>query len=91
MQVVVNTQTGVILRNSASIPTAAQIEKYEDSISVIGSIQLSATAAVTQALVSYPGATIHAIELEEEEGNPQWQVELVDASGFEREVRIWAD
>ena len=91
VQVVVNTQTGVILRNSASIPTAAQIEKYEDSISVIGSIQLSATAAVTQALVSYPGATIHAIELEEEEGNPQWQVELVDASGFEREVRIWAD
>ena len=91
VQVVVNTQTGVILRNSASIPTAAQIEKYADSISVIGSIQLSATAAVTQALVSYPGATIHAIELEEEEGNPQWQVELVDASGFEREVRIWAD
>ncbi len=91
VQVVVNTQTGVILRNSASIPTAAQIEKYEDSISVIGSIQLSATAAVSQALVSYPGATIHAIELEEEEGNPQWQVELVDASGFEREVRIWAD
>ena len=91
VQVVVNTQTGVILGNSASIPTAAQIEKYEDSISVIGSIQLSATAAVSQALVSYPGATIHAIELEEEEGNPQWQVELVDASGFEREVRIWAD
>ena len=91
VQVVVNTQTGVILRNSASIPTAAQRDKYADSISVIGSIQLSATAAVTQALVSYPGATIHAIELEEEEGNPQWQVELVDASGFEREVRIWAD
>ena len=91
VQVVVNTQTGVILRNSASIPTAAQRDKYADSISVIGSIQLSATAAVSQALVSYPGATIHAIELEEEEGNPQWQVELVDASGFEREVRIWAD
>ena len=91
VQVVVNTQTGVILRNSASIPTAAQIEKYEDSISVIGSIQLSATAAVSQALVSNPGATIHAIELEEENGRPQWQVELVDASGFEREVRIWAD
>ncbi len=91
VQVVVNTQTGVILRNSASIPTAAQINKYEDSISVIGSIQLSATAAVSQALVSYPGATVHAIELEEEEGSPQWQVELVDASGFEREVRIWAN
>jgi uncharacterized membrane protein YkoI len=91
VQVVVNTYTGAILRNSASIPTAAQINKYEDSISVIGSIQLSATAAVTQALVSYPGATVHAIELEEEEGSPQWQVELVDASGFEREVRIWAD
>ncbi len=91
VQVVVNTYTGAILRNSASIPTAAQINKYEDSISVIGSIQLSATAAVSQALVSYPGATVHAIELEEEEGSPQWQVELVDASGFELEVRIWAN
>jgi hypothetical protein len=91
VQVVVNTDTGAILRNITWIPTAAQSNKYEDSISVIGSIQLSATAAVSQALVSYPGATVHAIELEEEEGSPQWQVELVDASGFEREVRIWAD
>ena len=90
VQVVVN-NTGAILRNITWTPTAAQSDKYADSISVIGSIQLSATAAVSQALVSYPGATIHAIELEEEEGNPQWQVELVDASGFEREVRIWAD
>jgi uncharacterized membrane protein YkoI len=38
----------------------------------------------------YPGATVHAIELEEESGRPQWQVELATASG-EREVRIWAD
>jgi hypothetical protein len=91
VQVVVNTNTGVILRTLTWTPTAAQIEKYEDSISVIGSIQLSATAAVSQALVSYPGATVHAIELEEEEGSPQWQIELVDASGFEHEVRILAD
>ena len=91
VQVVVNTDNGAILRNITWTPTAAQSDKYADSISVIGSIQLSANAAVSQALVSYPGATIHAIELEEEEGNPQWQVELVDASGFEREVRIWAD
>ena len=91
VQVVVNTDNGAILRNITWTPTAAQSDKYADSISVIGSIQLSANAAVSQALVSYPGATIHAIELEEEEVNPQWQVELVDASGFEREVRIWAD
>jgi uncharacterized membrane protein YkoI len=90
VQVVVNTD-GEILRNITWTPTAAQSDKYEDSISVIGSIQLSATAAVSQALVSYPGATVHAIELEEEEGSPQWQIELVDASGFEHEVRILAD
>ena len=90
VQVVVNTETGVILRNSASIPTAAQIEKFADSISVIGSIQLSATAAVSQALVSNPGATVHAIELEEENGRPQWQIELLTATN-ELEVRIWAD
>ena len=81
----------MILRNSASIPTAAQIEKYEDSISVIGSIQVSATAAVSRALVSNPGTTVHEIELEEEDGRPQWKVELVTASGVEIEERIWAN
>ena len=90
VQVVVN-NTGAILRNITWTPTAAQSDKYADSISVIGSIQLSATAAVTQALVSYPGATIHSIELEEEDERPQWKVELVTASGVEIEEPIWAD
>jgi uncharacterized membrane protein YkoI len=73
-----------------STPNASQRDKYEDSISVINSVVLSAQNAVLQALASNPGATVHAIELEEESGRPQWQVELVTASG-ELEVRIWAD
>jgi uncharacterized membrane protein YkoI len=72
-----------------STPNASQRDKYEDSISVINPV-LSAQNAVLQALASNPGATVHAIELEEESGRPQWQVELVTASG-ELEVRIWAD
>ena len=91
VQVVVN-NTGAILRNITWTPTAAQSDKYADSISVIGSIQVSATAAVSRALVSYPaGTTVHAIELEEEDGRPQWKVELVTASGVEIEELIWAD
>ena len=72
-----------------STPNASQRDKYEDSISVINPV-LSAQNAVLQALASNPGATVHAIELEEESRRPQWQVELVTASG-ELEVRIWAD
>ena len=79
-----------VVRTRSWTPNAGQSDEYEDSISVIGSIQLSATAAVSQALVSNPGATVHAIELEEERGRPQWQVELFTATG-ELEVRIWAD
>ena len=92
VQVVANANTGLIVRTLTWTPTAAsQRDKYEDSISVINLVVLTAQDAVSQALASNPGATVHAIELEEENGRPQWQVELVDASGFEREVRIWAD
>ena len=80
---------GVVRTRSWPI-NPGQLDKYEDSISVINLVVLSAQDAVSQALVSNPGATVHAIELEEESGRPQWQVELVTASG-EREVRIWAD
>ena len=91
VQVVANANSGLIVRTLTWTPTAAQSQKYADSIFVIGSIQLSATAAVSQALVGYSGVTVHAIELEEEDGRPQWKVELVTASGVEIEVRIWAN
>jgi hypothetical protein len=91
VQVVVNANTEAILSTRSWTPTASQRDKYEDSISVIGLIVVSATDAVSQAVVSNPGATVHEIELEEEDGRPMWQVEIVTASGVEREVRIWAD
>ena len=90
VEVVANATTGAIVRTISRTPNASQRDKYEDSISVINLVVLSAQDAVLQALVSNPGATVHAIELEEESGRPQWQVELVTASG-ELEVRIWAD
>jgi uncharacterized membrane protein YkoI len=90
VQVVANANTGAIVSTRSWTPTASQSDKYEDSISVINLVVLSAQDAVLEALGMYPGATVHAIELEEESGRPQWQVELATASG-EREVRIWAD
>ncbi|MEY4810834.1 MAG: hypothetical protein RI986_1172 [Planctomycetota bacterium] len=92
VEVVVNATTGAIVGTPRSwTPTAGQRDKYEDSISVIGLVEMSATAAVSQAVASNPGSTVHEIELEEEDGRPMWQVELVTASGLELEVRIWAD
>ena len=90
VEVVANANTGAIVSTRSWTPTASQQDKYEDSISVINLVVLSAQDAVLEALGMYPGATVHAIELEEESGRPQWQVELATASG-EREVRIWAD
>jgi uncharacterized membrane protein YkoI len=91
VQVVANANTGAIVSTRSSTPTASQRDKYEDSISVINSVVLSAQDAVSQALASYPGATVHAIELEEESGAPVWEVEIVTASGVERKVPISAD
>jgi len=88
--VVANANTGAIVSTRSWTPTASQRDKYEDSISVINLVVLSAQDAVLEALGMYPGATVHSIELEEESGRPQWQVELTTASG-EREVPIWAD
>jgi uncharacterized membrane protein YkoI len=90
VEVVANATTGDIVRTLSWTPNASQRDKYEDSISVINSVVLSAQDALLQALGMYPGATVHEIELEEESGRPQWQVELVTASG-ELEVRVWAD
>jgi uncharacterized membrane protein YkoI len=74
-----------------STPNASQRDKYEDSISVINSVVLSARNAVLQALASNPGATVHAVEHEEESGAPVWEVEIVTASGVELKVPIAAD
>jgi uncharacterized membrane protein YkoI len=91
VEVVANANTGAILSTLSWTPTASQRDKYEDSIDVIGLVEMSATDAVSQAVASNPGSTVHAVELEEEDGRPMWQVELVTASGLELEVRIWAD
>ena len=74
-----------------STPNASQRDKYEDSISVINSVVLSAQNAVLQALASNPGATVHAIELEEESDALIWEVELVSESGGELKVPIPAN
>jgi uncharacterized membrane protein YkoI len=71
-------------------PNASQRDKYADSISVSNSVVLSAQNAVLQALDSNPGATVHAIELEEESDAPVWEVEIVTASGV-RKVPISAN
>ena len=91
VEVVANATTGAIVSTRSWTPTASQRDKYEDSISVINLVVLSAQDAVSQALASNPGATVHAIELEEESGAPVWEVEIVTASGVELKVPIAAD
>ena len=89
--VVANSSSGAILSTSPWTPTADQLRKYQDEIDVLGAVVLSATDAVTQALVGYPGATVHSVELEEEEGAPEWKVEFITSAGVEREASISAD
>ena len=92
VEVVANATTGAIVGTPRSwTPTASQRDKYEDSISVINLVVLSAQDAVSQALASNPGSTVHEIELEEESGAPVWEVEIVTASGVELKVPIAAD
>ena len=89
--VVANSSTGAILSSRTWTPTADQLRKYEDEIAVLGDVVVSATDAVTQSLSAYPGATVHSVELDEEEGAPEWKVEFVTSAGVEREASISAD
>jgi uncharacterized membrane protein YkoI len=91
VEVVANANTGAIVSTHSWTPTASQQDKYEDSISVINLVVLTAQDAVSQALASNPGSTVHEIELEEESGAPVWEVEIVTASGVELKVPISAD
>ena len=91
VEVVANANTGAIVSTRSWTPTASQQDKYEDSISVITLVVLTAQDAVSQALASNPGSTVHEIELEEESGAPVWEVEIVTASGVELKVPISAD
>jgi uncharacterized membrane protein YkoI len=91
VEVVANANTGAIVSTRSWTPTASQQDKYEDSISVINLVVLTAQDAVSQALASNPGSTVHEIELEEESGAPVWEVEIVTASGVELKVPISAD
>ena len=74
----------------SSVSRPADIKELE-KMAVAGSVTVSASSAVSQASAAYPGATVHAVELENETEDPgddnphnggvQWKVELITADG----------
>ncbi|MFM7052133.1 MAG: FG-GAP-like repeat-containing protein [Planctomycetota bacterium] len=83
---IVNTATNAIVSTQYWTPTIDDLERYGDTIPLLGSVTVAPATAVTQALSGYAMSRPHSVELDEEEGLPVWKVEIVLINGSVLEV-----
>ena len=80
----------VSLSTQAVVSTNTRSADEDDleSMSVLNGVTISAASAVAQAAATLAGSTVHEVELEEEDGGPEWSVKLRSPAGvmFERTI-----
>ena len=89
--VTVRLSDATVIGSTTWVPTARQLEEYQESIDALDTATVTLGDAVAQALAANPGATFHEAELEDEDGGVVWKIELLSAAGAEIEVEIAAD
>lgn len=66
-------------------------EQNEDEVNQVANVNVSIEDAIQQALDQHPGAVVDEVDLEEENGQLEWQIELDDTERNDvAEVRIIA-
>ena len=89
--VTVRLSDATVIGSTTWVPTARQLEEYEEAIDALDTATVTLGDAVAQALAANPGATFHEAELEDEGGGAAWKIELLSAAGAEIEVEIAAN
>jgi hypothetical protein len=89
--VTVRLSNATVIGSTSWVPTARQLDEYQESIDALDVATVTLGDAVAQALAANAGATFHEAELEEEEGNAVWKIELLSAAGAEIEVEVAAN
>jgi uncharacterized membrane protein YkoI len=80
-----------VVASTSWVPTARQLVEYQESIDALDVATVALGEAVAQALAGNVGATFHEAELEEEDGNAVWKIELLSDAGAEIEVEVAAN
>lgn len=57
------------------------VEGDDEVVALVGQVRVDVVEALRSGLRTAPDGTIESIQLEEEDGTPIWQVDLVDAGG----------
>lgn len=82
--------SGLVAGSLFALPAFAHEESDRDDDRT--ALQSQATVTVDQAtqtaLAQFPGATVHEVKLDDEDGVLVYEVELVDSAGVEHEVKV---
>lgn len=57
------------------------VDGDDDVTALVGQVRVDVTEALRSALRTAPDGTVESVQLEDEDGVPVWQVDLVDAGG----------
>ncbi len=90
VRIAVNASTLAVISNTSWTPTAVQLDKYSDALSVYTLVTIPATSAVSQVLAANAGAQPHSVELDEQAGSPKWEVEIVSTAGVVSKIQVAA-
>jgi hypothetical protein len=91
VQVVVRVSTNAVVASTSWVPTASQLDKYADALSVLGLVTRQPSAAVSQVVGANAGSQVRSVELDEEEGQPKWEVEILQSNGTLAKVGVTAN
>jgi uncharacterized membrane protein YkoI len=83
--------TNAVVASTSWVPTASQLDKYADALSVLGLVTRQSSAAVSQVVGANAGSQVRSVELDEEEGQPKWEVEILQSNGTLAKVRVTAN
>ncbi|MEY5032705.1 MAG: hypothetical protein RL354_1736, partial [Planctomycetota bacterium] len=91
VQVVVRVSTNAVVASTSWVPTASQLDQYADALTVLGLVTRLPSAAVSQVVGANAGSQVRSVELDEEEGQPKWEVEILQSNGTLLKVNVAAN
>lgn len=75
-------------QEAAEANEADQQSEADEAKALASQATISAEQAQTAALAQFPGATVHQVKLDDENGTVVYSVELTDASGQGHDVKV---
>ncbi|MGA1224115.1 MAG: FG-GAP-like repeat-containing protein [Phycisphaerales bacterium] len=91
VRVVVNIASGAVVSSTSFEPSESQVDKYADALLVVDLATRDPAAAVSQVVAANAGSTVVSVALEEQSGQPKWEVEILTAAGTTTKIKVAAN